>query len=94
MSKQPSIFCSVNIYIYYLITILISLTGLVVYVVAARRYKYRQRDKPDNVYRYAEDYYSKHHDDDDDDDEEGDEEQSVSYSGSYNDLQTDKTKLN
>ena len=79
---------------YYLVTILISLAGLVVYVVAARKYKYRQRDEPDNVYRYAEDYYSKHHDDDDDDDEEGDEEQSVSYSGSYNDLQTDKTKLN
>ena len=69
---------------YYLVTVLISLIGLAVYAFVARRYKYRQRDEPDNVYRYAEDYYSKHHDEDED-------EESVSYSGSYDD---DKAKIN
>jgi peptide/histidine transporter 3/4 len=69
---------------YYLVTVLISLIGLVVYVLVARRYKYRQRDEPDNIYQYAEDYYSKDHD-------EEEEEESVSYSGSYDD---DKPKIN
>ena len=73
---------------YYLVTVLISLVGLVVYMLVARKYKYRQRDEPDNIYRYAEDYYSK------DDDEEEQCEASDSYSGSYNDCQTDKAKVN
>ena len=68
---------------YYLVTVLISLIGLVVYVSVARRYKYRQREEPDNVYQYAEDYYSKHHDED---------EESISYSGSYDD--DDKAEIN
>ena len=72
---------------YFLVAVLITLAGLVVYVLVARRYKYRQRDEPDNIYRYAEDYFSKGHD-------EEDEEDSVSYSGSYDDPQTDKAKLN
>ena len=73
---------------YYLVTVLISLIGIVVYVLVARRYKYRQRDEPDNIYRYAEDYYSKDHD------EEEEDEEGVGYSGSYDDLQSSKTKLN
>ena len=28
------------------------------YTWVARKYKYRQRDEPDNIYRYAEDYYA------------------------------------
>ena len=46
-------------FVYYLINILVALGGLVAYTCVARRYQYRQRDEPDNVYRYAEDYYDR-----------------------------------
>ena len=46
-------------FVYYLINILVALSGLVAYICVARRYQYRQRDEPDNVYRYAEDYYDR-----------------------------------
>ena len=46
-------------FVYYLINILVALSGLVAYTCVARRYQYRQRDEPDNVYRYAEEYYDK-----------------------------------
>ena len=41
-----------------LINIIIAAVGLVAYSWVARRYQYRQRDEPDNIYRYAEEYYS------------------------------------
>ena len=28
------------------------------FLFVARRYQYRQRDEPDNIYHYAEDYYA------------------------------------
>ena len=46
-------------FVYYLINVVIVLAGFVAYTQAARRYQYRQRDEPDNIYRYAEDYYEK-----------------------------------
>ena len=46
-------------FIYYLINAAIVFIGLIVYIQAARRYQYRQRDEPDNIYRYAEKYYEK-----------------------------------
>ena len=46
-------------FVYYLINILVALGGLVAYTCVARRYQYRQRDEPDNVYRYAEEYYDR-----------------------------------
>ena len=46
-------------FVYYLVNILVALSGLVAYTCVARRYQYRQRDEPDNVYRYAEDYYDR-----------------------------------
>ena len=46
-------------FVYYLINILIILIGLFAYSCVSRRYQYRQRDEPDNIYRYAEDYYDK-----------------------------------
>ena len=46
-------------FVYYLINILVALSGLVAYTCVARRYQYRQRDEPDNVYRYAEEYYDR-----------------------------------
>ena len=50
-------------FVYYLINVVIALTGLVAYTCVARRYQYRQRDEPDNTYRYAEDYYDRDRDD-------------------------------
>ena len=50
-------------FIYYIINSVLALIGLVAYTVVARRYQYRQRDDPDNVYRYAEEYYANARDD-------------------------------
>ena len=46
------------IFVYYLINIVIALIGLVAFVLVARKYQYRERDEPDNIYRYAEEYYA------------------------------------
>ena len=46
-------------FIYYLINIVIALVGIVAFIIVSKRYQYRQRDEPDNIYRYAEEYYSK-----------------------------------
>ena len=46
-------------FVYYLVNILVGLIGLVAYTWVARRYQYRQRDEPDNIYRYAEEYYDR-----------------------------------
>ena len=44
---------------YYLINVVIALIGLIAFTITARRfYQYRQRDEPDNIYRYAEEYYA------------------------------------
>ena len=48
-------------FVYYLVNILVALIGLVAYTWIARRYQYRQRDEPDNIYRYAEEYYDRAH---------------------------------
>ena len=37
---------------------IIALIGIVVYTCVARQYQYRERDEPDNIYRYAEEYYA------------------------------------
>ena len=49
-------------FVYYLINIVVAVIGLVAYSWVARRYQYRQRDEPDNIYRYAEEYYDRAHD--------------------------------
>ena len=46
-------------FIYYLINIVVGVSGVTVYAIVARRYQYRQRDEPDHTYRYAEEYYDK-----------------------------------
>ena len=46
------------IFVYYLINIVIALIGLIAFVLVARKYQYRERDEPDNIYRYAEEYYA------------------------------------
>ena len=45
-------------FIYYLLSIVILLIGIIAFTIVARRYQYRERDEPDNIYRYAEDYYA------------------------------------
>ena len=44
---------------YYLINIVVAIVGFAAFVYVAKNYKYRQRDEPDNIYRYAEEYYGK-----------------------------------
>ena len=39
------------IFVYYLINIVIALNGLIAFVLVARKYQYRERDEPDNIYR-------------------------------------------
>ena len=45
-------------FIYYLINIVIALIGIIAFTVVAKCYEYRQRDEPDNIYHYAEEYYA------------------------------------
>ena len=45
-------------FVYYLINAIVALIGIVAYTIVARRYQYRERDEPDNIYRYAEEYYA------------------------------------
>ena len=49
-------------FVYYVINTLVILIGLVAYSCVSRRYQYRQRDEPDNIYRYAEEYYDRDQD--------------------------------
>ena len=44
---------------YYMMNCVVGVVIFVVYVHVARRYKYRQREDFCDVYRYAEEYYSK-----------------------------------
>ena len=46
-------------FVYYLINAIIALIGIVAYTYVAWQYQYRERDEPDNIYRYAEEYYAK-----------------------------------
>ena len=45
-------------FVYYLINAIIALIAIVAYTCVARKYQYRVRDEPDNIYRYAEEYYA------------------------------------
>ncbi len=45
--------------IFLLVNIVIGIVAFLVYVCVAKRYKYRMRDEPSHVHRYAEEYYSK-----------------------------------
>ena len=45
-------------FIYYLINVMVALIGIITFALVARRYQYRKRDEPNNIYRYAEEYYA------------------------------------
>ena len=59
-------------FVYYLINMIVALIGIVAYTWAATKYQNRQRDEPDNIYRYAEEYYDKIQDEPNSDDEDYD----------------------
>ena len=42
---------------YYLVIIIVAIFGLILFTRMAKRYQYRQRDEPDKIYQYAEEYY-------------------------------------
>ena len=44
--------------IYYTLMIVMLLIGIIAYAITARKYQYRERDEPDNIYRYAEEFYA------------------------------------
>ena len=44
-------------FVYYLVNILVAIIGFILFARISKNYRYRQRDEPDNVYRYAEEYY-------------------------------------
>ena len=41
-----------------MINAVIALIGLIAFTYTARKYQYRQRDEPDNIYRFPEEYYA------------------------------------
>ena len=54
MSSFPS--CG---FIYYLVNMVVAFLGMITFIWIAKRYQNRQRDEPDNIYQYAEEYYEK-----------------------------------
>ena len=56
-SHIQSSFPSCGMY-YYLLNIIIGVFALLIYILVARKYRYRKRDDFCDIYRYAEDYYS------------------------------------
>ena len=46
-------------FVYYLVNMIVAFFGLIAFIWVAKRYHNRQRDEPDNIYRYAEEYYEK-----------------------------------
>ena len=45
-------------FVYFLVNTLVALIGLIAFVLVAKRYRKRERDEPDHIYRYAEEYYA------------------------------------
>ena len=54
-------------FVYYLVNMIVVVFGMIAYIWIARKYRKRQRDEPDNIYRYAEEYYEKIQDESNDD---------------------------
>ena len=52
-------------FVYFLMNMIAALFGIIAYIWVSRKYRYRQRDEPDNIYRYVEEYYSKAQDEPD-----------------------------
>ena len=48
--------------VYYLTNLVVGTIGLLLFILVARKYKYRQRDEVINTHMFAEEYYSKYED--------------------------------
>ena len=46
-------------FVYNLVCVIVAFFGMITFILVAKRYQNRQRDEPDNIYRYAEEYYEK-----------------------------------
>ena len=46
-------------FVYYLVNMIVAFLSLIAFIWIAKQYQNRQRDEPDNIYRYAEEYYEK-----------------------------------
>ena len=57
LGSLDSVFPSCGFY-YYLVNVVLGVIAVLVYMWVARRYRYRERDEPSNIHRYAEEYYS------------------------------------
>ena len=57
--KSSSSFPSQCGFVYNLISMIVTFFGMATYIWVAKRYQNRQRDEPDNIYRYTEEYYEK-----------------------------------
>ena len=44
---------------YFLVNMIAALFEIIAYIWVSRKYQYRQRDEPDNIYRYVDEYYLK-----------------------------------
>ena len=56
--KSSSSFPSCS-FVYSLICMIVAFFGMAIYIWIAKRYQNCQRDEPNNIYRYAEEYYEK-----------------------------------
>ena len=54
--ENTHISCGVS---YYVMNVGVGVVTVLVYVWVSRKYQYRERDEPSNIYMYAENYYSK-----------------------------------
>ena len=57
VGSLSSVFPSCGFY-YYLVNVVLGVVAVLVYIWVAKRYRYRERDEPCNIRKYAEDYYS------------------------------------
>ena len=57
VSSLDSVSPSCGFY-YYLVNVVLGVIAVLAYMWVARRYRYRERDEPSNIHRYAEEYYS------------------------------------
>ena len=55
--SNTSLYPSCGVY-YYLVNIVLGVAAVLAYMWVAKGYRYRERDEPSNIHRYAEEYYS------------------------------------
>ena len=46
-------------FVYYVVNMVVAFFGMIIFIWVAKRYQNQERDEPDNIYQYAEEYYEK-----------------------------------